>query len=57
MGDGREHIECIETRGVEAMYYIEVKGRRHYYATLEAAKAVCAEVFEKTRIVLGIYRT
>lgn len=35
-------------------YRIQVHGRFHYYATLEAAKEVCERVFARLGIVLGI---
>lgn len=36
------------------MFKITVNGRAHYYATLDAARAVANEIFAKTGIIVGI---
>jgi hypothetical protein len=38
----------------QANYKVHVRGRYVYFATLEAAKQFCADVFEQTGIVLSI---
>lgn len=35
-------------------FYVTVRGRRRYFATLDDAKAHCEAVFRQTGIVLGI---
>ena len=35
-------------------FKITINGKSHYYATLEAAKAVASEIFDKTGIIVGI---
>ncbi len=35
-------------------FKIIVNGKSHYYATLEAAKAVANEIFDKTGIIVAI---
>jgi hypothetical protein len=36
------------------MFKITINGKAHYYATLDAAKAVASEIFDKTGIVVAI---
>lgn len=38
------------------MFYIEVKGKRSYYADIEKAISAANEVFKHTGIVLGIFK-
>lgn len=39
------------------MFYIEIKGKKHFYNNIESATKAANEVFKKTNIVLGIFRT
>jgi hypothetical protein len=38
------------------MYKITIKGKAHKFATLEAARAVANEIYQKTGIIVGIER-
>ena len=37
------------------MYYMEIKGKKHKYSSLDAAVDAANQVFEQTGIILGIY--
>jgi len=51
-----ENTKAVTDAGNAPRYFIETKGRKHYFKTQGEASKVCAEVFAKTGIVLGIFR-
>ena len=36
------------------MYYVTVNGKRYRFKTLDKARKVASDVFEKTGVILGI---
>lgn len=38
-------------------FYIEVRGKKHYYNSVEAAVTAANQIFKKTGIVVGVFHS